>query len=161
LLAGSAGPDGGVNAVEITEAVQVVTPPRWSVTVTPPSRPLIVLELVEATCDPSETVPVGALIESPPAVSEKVAVVAAPAGRAAAAAKQATRPASSKDFVAIAVTFPFRDENGGRTQFIIHPIGIQLLPLKSQNIEPIEASLRNLAAGASEKALGGFHGSHA
>jgi hypothetical protein len=36
LLAGSAGPAGGVNAVEITDAVHVVVPPRWSVTVTTP-----------------------------------------------------------------------------------------------------------------------------
>lgn len=60
LLAGSAGPAGGVNAVEITDTVQLVAPPRWSETVTLPSGPEIVLELVDATCDPSDTLPVGA-----------------------------------------------------------------------------------------------------
>ena len=46
-----------MNAVEITDAVHVVTPPRWSETVTAPSEPVIVLELFETACDPSETLP--------------------------------------------------------------------------------------------------------
>jgi hypothetical protein len=78
-----------VNAVEITDTVQLVAPPRWSETVTLPSRPEIVLELVEATCDPSDTLPVGALIDNAPAVSVKVAVVSAPAGSTATAASAA------------------------------------------------------------------------
>ena len=59
----------------MTDAVQLVAPPRWSDTVTTPSEPVIVLELFETGCDPSETLPVGALIDRPPAVSVKVAVV--------------------------------------------------------------------------------------
>ena len=47
-----------MNAVEITDAVQVVTPPRWSETVTTPSEPVIVNELFETGCDPSDTLPV-------------------------------------------------------------------------------------------------------
>jgi hypothetical protein len=66
-----------VNAVEMTDAVQVVTPPRWSETVTTPSGPAIVVGLFETGCDPRETLPVGALIERLPAVSAKVAVVVA------------------------------------------------------------------------------------
>jgi hypothetical protein len=81
LLAGSAGPAVGVNAVEITDAVQVVVPPRWSETVTAPSEPDITLEVVDATCEPSETPAVGALIESVPDVRVKDAGVEAPAGR--------------------------------------------------------------------------------
>ena len=73
----------------MTDAVQVVGPPRWSETVTTPSGPLIVLELVDATCDPSDTLAVGALIDNPPAVSEKVAGVIAPAGKAVTAASTA------------------------------------------------------------------------
>ena len=63
LLAGSAGGElGGVNSVEITDVVQLVVPPRsWSVTLTTPSGPVIVLELVEATCEPRDTLAVGAL----------------------------------------------------------------------------------------------------
>ena len=56
------------------------------------------LELFEATCDPSDTLPVGALIESAPAVSVKVAGVAAPAGNAVAAASAAKVLARSKSF---------------------------------------------------------------
>ena len=80
MLAGSAGPAGGVNAVEITDAVQVVAPPRWSETVTTPSGPLIVLDVIKETCDPSDTLSVGVLIDNVPASSVKVAGVAAPAG---------------------------------------------------------------------------------
>src|ERR1700678_606583 len=68
----------------MTDAVQVVVPPRWSETVTSPSEPLIVLKTVDATCDPSDTPTVGALIDRTPAVRVKVAWVAAPAGRAVA-----------------------------------------------------------------------------
>ena len=70
-----------MNAVEITDAVQVVVPPRWSDTVTAPSEPDIVLEVVDATCEPSEMPAVGALIESVPDVRVKDAGVEAPAGR--------------------------------------------------------------------------------
>ena len=66
------------------------TPPRWSETVTRPSWPEIVLEVVEAVCEPSETLLVGALIDSAPAVSVKVVGVSAPAGRAIMAASAAT-----------------------------------------------------------------------
>jgi hypothetical protein len=52
--------------------------------VTSPSEPLIVLKTVDATCDPSDTPTVGALIDRTPAVRVKVAWVAAPAGRAVA-----------------------------------------------------------------------------
>jgi hypothetical protein len=69
-----------VNAVEITDAVQLVGPPRWSETVTKPSEPDMVLEVVDATCEPSETPVVGALIESAPAVRVKEAGVDALAG---------------------------------------------------------------------------------
>ncbi len=61
-------------------------------------RAAIVLELVEATCVPSDTLPVGALIDSAPAVSVKLAGVAAPAGRAVATPSVATRMARSKNF---------------------------------------------------------------
>jgi hypothetical protein len=86
-----------VNAVEITEATQVVAPPRWSETVTTPSEPVIVLELLEASWVPSDTLPVGALIDSPPAVSSKEAGVAAPAGRLVAAVRVAAMLASSRN----------------------------------------------------------------
>jgi hypothetical protein len=72
-------------------------PPRSSVTVTVPSRPVNVCELGEATCDdPSGTPAVGALIESAPAVKVNVTGVAAAAGREAAAARVAKLPASSR-----------------------------------------------------------------
>jgi hypothetical protein len=87
-----------VKAVEITDAVQDVAPPRWSETVTTPSEPVIVLELLAATCDPSDTLPVGALIDSAPAVSSKVAGVAAPPGRAVAAATVAMVLAKTRSF---------------------------------------------------------------
>jgi hypothetical protein len=57
--------------------------------VTAPSGPLIVLGLVDATCEPSETLAVGALIESAPAVNVNVVGVAAPTGAAAAMASTA------------------------------------------------------------------------
>ena len=66
--------------MEITDAVQVVVPPRWSETVTAPSEPDITLEVVDAICEPSETPAVGALIESVPDVRVKDAGVEAPAG---------------------------------------------------------------------------------
>jgi hypothetical protein len=67
--------------VEIADAVQVVVPPRWSETVTAPSEPDITLDVVDATCEPSEIPAVGALIESVPDVRVKDAGVEAPAGR--------------------------------------------------------------------------------
>jgi len=72
----------GVNAVEITDAVQVVGPPRWSEMVIAPSEPDITLEVVDATCDPREIPAVGALIERVPVVRVKEAGVEAPAGKA-------------------------------------------------------------------------------
>jgi hypothetical protein len=98
LLAGSAGPAGGVNAVEITDAVQVVVPPRWSETVTTPSGPDIVLEEIEETCDPRDTLAVGALIASVPATNWKVAGVAEPAGSAITAARAAKVLARNRSF---------------------------------------------------------------
>jgi hypothetical protein len=86
-----------VNAVEITEATQVVAPPRWSETVTTPSEPEIVLEVFETVCVPSDTLAVGALIDSPPAVRLNVAGVVALAGRANAAVTVASVPARSKN----------------------------------------------------------------
>jgi hypothetical protein len=71
-----------VNAVAITLAVQVVTPPRRSDTVTAPSAPLIVVDELDLVRVPRETVPVGALSVSAPDVSVNVAVVAAAAGAA-------------------------------------------------------------------------------
>jgi hypothetical protein len=84
-----------VNAVEITDAVQVVAPPRWSVTVTTPSEPVIVLGVVAATCDPRDTFAVGALMDSAPAVSVNVAGVVALAGRAV--APKSTTPALTRN----------------------------------------------------------------
>jgi hypothetical protein len=111
----------GVKAVAITDAVQVVVPPRWSDTVTTPSKPLIVLERVDATCDPSDTLPVGALIESVPAVRVKLAVVVALAGGAAAVAVAASTAAavlaSSRNFRISCG--PFSVDNSGRP-----PIGV-------------------------------------
>jgi hypothetical protein len=49
----------------------------------------MVLELFEAPCVPSETLPVGDVIASAPAVRVNVAGVSAPAGRAVAAASVA------------------------------------------------------------------------
>jgi hypothetical protein len=101
-----------VNALEITDAVQLVVPPRWSETVTTPSGPLIVLEVVDATCDPSETVsPVGALIESPPAVRVKLVGVIAWAGSAVVAASAVAALARSKK-VRIMMTFRCCRERG-------------------------------------------------
>ena len=86
-----------MNAVTVTDTTQVVAPPRWSVTVTRPSWPLIVLALLETTCDPSEKL-VGTLIDRPPAVSWKVAVVgSAAAGRAVAATSVARALASRRN----------------------------------------------------------------
>jgi hypothetical protein len=82
----------------MTDAVHVVVPPRWSVTVTMPIWPLIMLEVVEATCDPRETAAVGALIDSAPAVSVKLTGVAAAAGRAVAAVSVTTVPARTRSF---------------------------------------------------------------
>jgi hypothetical protein len=78
LLAGSAGPAVGVKAVAITEAVHVVAPPRWSVTVTIPSEPEMVPAFVEATCVPRDTPATGALIDKAPAVRVNEAGVAPP-----------------------------------------------------------------------------------
>jgi hypothetical protein len=121
LLAGSAGPAGGVNALEIADAVHVVVPPRWSVTVTTPSEPLIVLDVVEANCDPSDTPAVGALIDRAPAVSVNVAGVAAPigtAGRKVAAVRRTTALARNTGF---RILSPFSDARAGPdrpTQFV-------------------------------------------
>jgi hypothetical protein len=87
-----------VNAVEITDAVQVVVPPRWSETVTTPSGPDIVLAEVEETCDPSETLAVGELIESVPAINWKVAGVAELAGKALRPARAARVLARNRSF---------------------------------------------------------------
>jgi hypothetical protein len=55
-----------------------------------------VLAPVAATCVPSDTLPVGALIDSAPAVSVNVAGVVAPAGRAVATPNSAKALARSK-----------------------------------------------------------------
>jgi hypothetical protein len=136
LAAGSAGPDGGVNAVEITDAVHVVTPPRWSDTVTRPSGPVIVLAVVDAICDPSETLAVGALIESPPAVSVNEVGVSAPAGTASAeAAAQVTPTANKADFLKCLNTRSLHrgldDREGegvlqGRRRLFLHSMSTQI-----------------------------------
>ena len=59
---------------------------------------MIVLALGDANCEPSETLPVGALIESAPAVRVKLVEVTAPAGRTIAAARMAKVPTMSKNF---------------------------------------------------------------
>src|ERR1700689_1680216 len=64
----------------MAEVVQVVTPPRWSVTVTTPSGPEMVVAVVEETSEPRTAFSVGALIESAPAVSVKDIGVMADAG---------------------------------------------------------------------------------
>jgi hypothetical protein len=68
-----------MNAVAIADAVHVVTPPRWSVTVTTPREPEMVVAVVEETSVPNAAFTVGVLIESAPAVSVKVMGVAAEA----------------------------------------------------------------------------------
>jgi hypothetical protein len=55
-----------------------------------------VLELFEATCVPSDTLAVGALIDSAPAVTSKVVGVAAPAGKADVAESTLSVPARRK-----------------------------------------------------------------
>jgi hypothetical protein len=70
----------GVNAVEITDATQVVVPPRKSETVMSPSGPEIVFAVFDVPCDPSDTLAVGALIVRAPPVTVKVVGVAARAG---------------------------------------------------------------------------------
>ena len=87
-----------MNAVEITDAVQVVVPPRWSETVTTPSGPDMVLEVTEETCEPRETPAVGVLMDSVPATNWKVAGVAEPAGRAATPARAANAQARNRSF---------------------------------------------------------------
>jgi hypothetical protein len=106
-----------VNALAITEAVHVVTPPRWSETVTTPSEPLIVLEVFETDCDPSDTVPVGALIDRPPAVNVNVVGVAARADiarRAATAASAATRT------MKVRINRPFDGRRGPQAASPLH-----------------------------------------
>ena len=68
-----------MNAVAIADVVHVVTPPRWSVTVTTPREPEMVVAVVEETSVPNAAFAVGVLIESAPAVSVKVMGVAAEA----------------------------------------------------------------------------------
>src|SRR5688572_21680451 len=58
----------------------------------------MVLELFEAPCVPSDTLPVGEVIASAPAVRVKVAGVTAPAGRAVAAASAANVLVRSRNF---------------------------------------------------------------
>jgi hypothetical protein len=48
--------------------------------VTTPREPVMLVELAEATCDPSDTPTVGALMDSAPAVSVKLTGVEASAG---------------------------------------------------------------------------------
>jgi hypothetical protein len=83
----------GVNAVEMTDATQVVVPPRRSETVTSPSGPETLPDVFDVPSDPSDTLPVGALIVSAPPVTVKVAGVAAPAGGAVAPTRAAVRAA--------------------------------------------------------------------
>jgi hypothetical protein len=64
--------------------------------VTTPRAPLIVNELFETDCVPSDTLLVGALSVIPPAVRSKVAGVAAPAGRAVTTASVANMLTTGK-----------------------------------------------------------------
>ena len=64
----------------MADVVQVVTPPRWSVTVTTPMVPEIEVAVVEETSEPRATLSVGAVMDSAPAVSVKLMGVAADAG---------------------------------------------------------------------------------
>ena len=88
----------GVNAVEITDTVQVVAPPRWSETLTTPSGPAIVLAVIDETCEPSETLAVGVLMDSVPATSWKLVGVAEPAGSALVPARAAKALAKNRSF---------------------------------------------------------------
>jgi len=91
-----------VKADEMTDAVQVVAPPRSSMTVTGPSGPDIVLPVGRATWVPSDTALVGALIDSPPDVRVKLAGVIAPAGAAThsvPAARRTAIPANRTKFL--------------------------------------------------------------
>lgn len=110
-----------MNAVEIADAVHVVVPPRWSVTVTTPSEPLITLDVVEANCDPRETPAVGALIDSAPTLSVNVAGVAAPTGtavRMVAAAKRTPELATKTELRIIVPPFRCKSGTGRPTRFV-------------------------------------------
>jgi len=88
----------GVKAVEITDATQVVVPPRRSETVTRPSGPETVPAVFDVPSVPSDTLAVGALIVSAPPVTVKVVGVAAPAVGTPAAANTPTAPARRISF---------------------------------------------------------------
>jgi hypothetical protein len=106
LLAGSAGPPVGVNAVAIADAVQVVVPPRWSLTVTTPSAPEIVVETVDDTSEPRSAFADGVLIDNVPASRVKDIGVAAEAEDTAAMVASKESAAASEDnfFLVIAKT---------------------------------------------------------
>ena len=72
-------------------------PPRASVTVTVPSWPVMVLTLFNEICVPSDTFPVGALIDSRPAAVSVNDIVSAAADSAVAAAKAAKALARSRN----------------------------------------------------------------
>jgi hypothetical protein len=82
----------------------------------------IVLAPVAATCDPRETLPVGALIDSAPAVSVKVAVAAA-AGTAVAAVSTPAVVARTKNFRILSGTLPLWQSETGMVPS--HLIGIR------------------------------------
>jgi hypothetical protein len=108
-----------VNAVEITDTVQVVAPPRWSETLTTPSGPAMVLEAIEETCEPSDTLAVGVLIDSVPATSWKVAGVAEPAGSAVAPARAANVLARNRSFRILSWPFfRWREQAGKAAAFV-------------------------------------------
>jgi hypothetical protein len=66
-------------ALELTDAVQVVMPARWSVTVIRPSRPPIVAEHPDVDPAPDTVAPGGTLTHNPPETTVSVTGVAAKA----------------------------------------------------------------------------------
>jgi hypothetical protein len=81
-------------------------------------RAAIVLEVIEETCDPSETLAVGVLIDSVPATSWKVAGVAEPAGSAVTPARAAKVLARSRNFRMSRVD-PSLGEQAGKADAIV------------------------------------------
>ena len=71
---------------------------------TTPSGPLLCSNRLRP-CDPSDTLPVGALIESAPAINVKVAGVIAPAGSAVAPTSAANELRDEQEFTASKVLF--------------------------------------------------------
>ena len=99
-----------------------------------PSEPEIVLELVEATCDPSDTLPVGALIDSPPAVSVKATGVPAPADNAVVVASIAKLIPRNKSLRIMSRPFSDVRAEAGRALALAYLIGIGPARLKGAHV---------------------------